>query len=79
MAIESTLVRLFAQNLRTLRTDRGVTQVEMADRLGVTHSAYCQVESGRNAPTLTTVEKIATALGVNAEDLLSGKKLARSA
>jgi transcriptional regulator with XRE-family HTH domain len=75
MAVDSTLLRLFCQNLRMQRKLHGVTQVEMAERLGISQPAYANLEAGRNAPTLTTVEKIATALGVQPSDLLTAAKV----
>lgn len=41
------------------RKDAGLTQGELADRVGVSQPALSQIESGNNDPTLSTVQKIA--------------------
>jgi transcriptional regulator with XRE-family HTH domain len=76
MALEGTLARVFAQNLRQIRREKKLTQEEMADRLGTSQSAYSDMENARNSPTLTTVERVAVALGCPYEDLLRSEKLA---
>jgi transcriptional regulator with XRE-family HTH domain len=74
MALEGTLHRVFAQNLRRLRLEGSLTQEEMAERLGIKQSQYSDLENARNSATLRTVERAAIALGVPYDDLLSAKK-----
>ena len=52
-----------------LRTAAGLTQAEVARRMGTTQSAIARLESGRgkNAPTLATLRKYAHALGCRLE------------
>jgi len=76
MALKNTLHRVFCQNLRAIRKARGLTQVEMAERMASTQPAYSDLENGRCAPTLTTLERVATALSVTPEELLAAKKVA---
>lgn len=75
MALESTLHRVFCQKLRSTRKAKGLTQVEMAERMGMTQSAYSDLENGRFCPSLSVVERAATALSQLPEDLLSSKNL----
>lgn len=70
MPVDSTLLRIFCQNLRSIRRSNGITQIIMAERLGVSQSQYAGIEAGKNAPTLTTVERCANALGVPVGELL---------
>lgn len=35
-------------NLRLLRVKNGLTQDQMAERLGVTRSTYCNIENGKS-------------------------------
>lgn len=78
MALHGTLHRVFAQNLRSLREDKSLTQEEMADRMGIRQPQYSALERAQNSPTLATVERAATALGVTCEELLAAKKLAKA-
>ena len=46
-----------------VRTDAGLTQAELADRMGTTQSAIARMEGGGVRPTLETLEKLARAIG----------------
>jgi transcriptional regulator with XRE-family HTH domain len=52
------------ERLRQLRGERGFRQRQLAEKTGLTPSLVSQIESGRLTPSLHTVAKIATALGV---------------
>ena len=56
-------VRL-AMEIRGLREARGLTQRELAEQVGTTQSAIARLEAGNISPSLPTLERIATALGV---------------
>jgi ribosome-binding protein aMBF1 (putative translation factor) len=45
------------------RLDHGLTQKELAERIGTSHSAISRLESGQAAITLKTMKRIAEALG----------------
>ncbi len=49
----------------------GLTQVELARKLKILQSTLSDIETGRHAPTLGTVEKIAKALKTTAQSLVS--------
>ena len=57
--------------IRELRTRKGWSQAELARRAGMNVSVVNRAESGAAAATLTTLEKLAKALGVSARSLLS--------
>lgn len=46
-------------DLRTERKNAGLSQSELADRVGISQPALSQIESGNNDPTLSTVRRIA--------------------
>lgn len=46
-----------------LRTEAGLTQADLAHRMGTTQSAIARMEGGGTRPTLETLEKIAVAVG----------------
>jgi len=67
-----------------VRTAVGLTQAEMAQRIGTTQSAIARLESGRGkpSPSLVTLQKYANALGYHVELKLvpnESKKPKRSA
>lgn len=70
-------VRL-AEQVRRLRTQAGLTQAELAARAGVTVETIARLErvlrgrlSANANPSLETMERIGTALGVEVSELLS--------
>ena len=52
-----------ARLLIEARTRTGLSQAEMAQRMGTTQSAIARLESGRMAPTLRTLQRYAHAVG----------------
>lgn len=63
---------LTADTIRTLREARGLTQRDVAERIGVTDKAVSKWESGRGLPDISLVEPLAGALGVSIAELLTG-------
>ena len=58
------------QNLRKIRTKKKMSQVELANALNVDRAYISNIENGRMNPTLSTLEKIAGALGVATSELI---------
>ena len=46
------------------RAARGLSQKELADRVGTSHSAISRLESGRHETSVETLQRVAEALGV---------------
>jgi transcriptional regulator with XRE-family HTH domain len=46
-----------------LRSEEGLTQAELARRLGTTQAAISKIETGRSVPGLDLLDRIAIALG----------------
>jgi transcriptional regulator with XRE-family HTH domain len=65
--------------IRTARRDRGLTQDELADQVGVSRSAVAQWETGRTGQVTGNLSRIASVLEVNVEYLMYGddKRAAR--
>jgi transcriptional regulator with XRE-family HTH domain len=57
-------------NVQQARRERGLSQEELADRAGVHQTYLSGVERGRRNPTMTVLQKIAQALGLDIEDLV---------
>jgi HTH-type transcriptional regulator / antitoxin HipB len=61
-----TAMRAFylGEEVRRLRADRGLSQQELADRMGVSQSVVARLEAGGVEPRLSTLDRVAQALGV---------------
>ena len=57
------------KTLRRIRTEKGLTQKQVADSMGVTESLVRAYESGRRNPKTQTVARFAAALGCQMTDL----------
>jgi len=55
-----------ARELTAARSRAGLTQGEVADRMGTTQSVVARLESGRRAPSMRTVQRYAQAVGARA-------------
>lgn len=60
----------FHENLRIAREQRGLTQKEVAESIGVAKSTYSLYESGNREPNVQTIKKIADLLKTSADKLL---------
>lgn len=59
-----------AKNLKRIRATKKLSQGAIGRKLNV-HRAYISgIEHGKRNPTLATIEKLAGALGVSADELL---------
>ncbi|MFN3199459.1 MAG: helix-turn-helix domain-containing protein [Bradymonadia bacterium] len=63
-----------AENVRTLREARGLTQAQIARLAGVPRPTWSNVESGAANPTLSVLLKVAEALHVRLDELLGPPK-----
>lgn len=57
-------------HLAALRTQKGLTQAALAQKLGVTQATVANYESGRREPSIAMLRKIAQALGVDIATLI---------
>ena len=55
--------------VREIRTGKGLTQQQLADLTGVTRQSVNSIECGRFIPTIDTALRIAVALGRDVGDL----------
>lgn len=60
----------FGRRLHSLRTQLGLTQLELSLRCGIQASFIGSLELGKKNPTLTTITKIADGLGISITELL---------
>lgn len=58
------------KNIKKIRKERGLTQVELGKKLNVTQQMIGQYENDKNSPQMDTIKKIANALEVKVADLM---------
>jgi transcriptional regulator with XRE-family HTH domain len=63
----------FAQKLSRLRKDKGLTQEELAKRVGVGIAQMRRYEKGASSPTLEVIKNMAKTLGVSSDELIFDK------
>lgn len=69
-----TLSSRLAANIRQLREARGFTQGQMAGLSGIPRATWGHLESGEANPTLSVLDRVATALQVPLEELTSAPR-----
>ena len=68
---EFTLKERLSKNIAYNRKKLGLTQVQLAERLGVETETLSRFERGKSIPSLLTLEKISQLLSTSVADLLS--------
>lgn len=58
-------IAAFRELVLRLRTEAGLTQAVLADRMATTQSAIARMEGGGTRPSLDTLEKLALAVGAD--------------
>lgn len=61
----------FADMIRQLRNDRGLSQVQLAEQMYVTRSTVARWESGSRMPDAVMISRLAKCLGTSTETLFS--------
>lgn len=56
-----------------IRESRGLTLVEMENLTGISKTTLNDIENGKVSPTLDTLEKIASGLGIKITDLFTSE------
>lgn len=57
-------------NLKRIRTQKGISQGDIGRELKVSRGFISTIENGKTNPTLSTISKLAKALGVSSDELL---------
>lgn len=64
----------FSERLKTLRKEAGFTQVDVAEKLGISQPAYASWERGAKKPTQENLVKIAQILDVSIDYLVGNSE-----
>lgn len=60
-----------SKNTKRVRHERGLTQLDVAKKADISLTAFSRIESGKSSPRMDTLYKIAGAMGVSVQELLS--------
>ena len=58
------------ENVKRLRTMHALTQVELAAKAGITPATLVRIERNQSEPHMSTIRKLADALGVEPSELV---------
>ena len=58
--------------IKRLREEKGITQTQLAEQIGVSSKAVSKWETAKGLPDITLIEPLAEALGVSVMELMSG-------
>jgi len=63
-------IEKLAARLKALRERRGLSQEQLAEKAGLSRPHLARLETAKQDPTLSTIEKLAKALKVKPAELL---------
>ena len=58
---------IISKNLAMLRKEKGLTQAELAERIGAEKGYISRIERGLIVPSVSTLYRIASAMGLTVE------------
>lgn len=58
------------EHIKTLRTERGLQQKEVAVEVGIDQSNYSKIENGRREPSVTVLKKLADLFEVTVDYII---------
>ncbi len=61
--------------IKTIREAKGLTQTELAQRIGVTGKAVSKWETGKGLPDISLLQPLATALDTSVIELINGAQI----
>lgn len=68
--MKTSFLTLIAFHIRDLREQHGITQAEIANKLGMTSAGWGKVENGKSALSVENLLKFCSVLNVRVEDVL---------
>ncbi len=60
------------KRIKFARKNAGLTQTELAEKLGISYQGIAQWETGKRNPKIESLQKIANALSISVEELTCG-------
>lgn len=69
---------LFRKNIKEIRTNKNMSEYEMAIQADINYTTYCNIERGSRKPSLKYVVNIANALNFSVTALISERKISKN-
>jgi len=63
------VVERFAERLKTVRKDKNMTQIALAEKAGIETTYLSDLENAKKEPCLRVLDMLATGLGVSLSEL----------
>ena len=67
-------MKILSKRLKELRSEKGISQLQLAKIIGISQSVYCNYETGISEPTAHVIVKFADFFEVSADYLLGRKE-----
>ena len=61
--------------IAAMRKEKGLTQAQLAERLGVINKTVSRWETGKNMPDYAVLEDLTRELGITVNELIRGEKI----
>ena len=65
-------MNMYIQKIKSLRTEKGLSQEQIAQVIGVSRPTYTAIESGKQKLDIEEAQKLAKLFGIGVDELLSG-------
>lgn len=65
--------KIFCKNLKSARTEAGITQKQVAAKLNVVESCYANWEQGRTEPNIAMLRKLSELFEISLDELINEK------
>ena len=72
--VQEVIILNIGENIKAFRSIKKLSQKEVALTIGIDQAQYSRIESGKVEPTVSSLKKIADALGISVGDLFSDDK-----
>ena len=66
-------IELFSQRIKSVRKQKGIDQIELAEKIGCSSALLCCLENGKKTPSAKILCSLANELGVTI-DYLCGRE-----
>ena len=67
--------KLIGKRVKEVRTEKGISQADLAERCKTSAQYLSQIENGRKQASMQTLVSVAEVLGVSLNELLSGNQV----
>jgi len=62
-----------AEQIKKIRKEKGLSQLEVADKLSMNRVQYNRIETGKSDPTMNVLQRIANVLDINVVEFFEAK------